>query len=146
MDNHILSRATKYLSKQRKRARWHKIISILAAIVVFGTTYALILPAITMEKTLICEEEEHTHTDAEQKVLLCQQEEGTEHTHTDECYQTEKVLACGKAEHTHTEECYKKVEGDPDADVETQSDWEDTIKQVELTGDWSEDVLAIANS
>lgn len=149
MDNHILSRATKYLSKQRKRARWHKIISILAAIVVFGTTYALILPAITMEKTLICEEEEHTHTDAcytEQKVLVCQQEEGTEHTHTDECYQTEKVLACGKAEHTHTEECYKKVEGDPDADVETQSDWEDTIKQVELTGDWSEDVLAIANS
>ena len=149
MDNHILSRATKYLSKQRKRARWHKIISILAAIVVFGTTYALILPAITMEKTLVCEEEEHTHTDAcytEQKVLVCQQEEGTEHTHTDECYQTEKVLACGKAEHTHTEECYKKVEGDPDADVETQSDWEDTIKQVELTGDWSEDVLAIANS
>lgn len=149
MDNHILSRATKYLSKQRKRARWHKIISILAAIVVFGTTYALILPAITMEKTLICEEEEHTHTDAcytEQKVLVCQQEEGTEHTHTDECYQTEKVLACGKAEHIHTEECYKKVEGDPDADVETQSDWEDTIKQVELTGDWSEDVLAIANS
>lgn len=150
MDNHILSRATKYLSKQRKRARWHKIISILAAIVVFGTTYALILPAITMEKTLVCEEEEHTHTDAcytEQKVLVCQQqEEGTEHTHTDECYQTEKVLACGKAEHTHTDECYKKVEGDPDADVETQSDWEDTIKQVELTGDWSEDVLAIANS
>lgn len=149
MDNHILSRATKYLSKQRKRARWHKIISILAAIVVFGTTYALILPAITMEKTLVCEAEEHTHTDAcytEQKILVCQQEEGTEHTHTDECYQTEKVLACGKAEHTHTEECYKKVEGDPDADVETQSDWEDTIKQVELTGDWSEDVLAIANS
>ena len=104
MDNRILSRATKYLSKQRKRARWHKIISILAAIVVFGTTYALILPAITMEKTIVCEKEEHIHTDncyKEQKVLVCQQEEGAEHTHTDQCYQTEKILACGKEDHTH---------------------------------------------
>ena len=149
MDNRILSRATKYLSKQRKRARWHKIISILAAIVVFGTTYALILPAITMEKTIVCEKEEHIHTDncyKEQKVLVCQQEEGAEHTHTDQCYQTEKILACGKEEHTHDDNCYQAVKGDPDADVETQSDWEKTLEQVSLSGDWSEDVLAVADS
>lgn len=149
MDNRILSRATKYLSKQRKRARWHKIISILAAIVVFGTTYALILPAITMEKTIVCEKEEHIHTDncyKEQKVLVCQQEEGAEHTHTDQCYQTEKILACGKEEHTHDDNCYQAVKGDPDADVEKQSDWEKTLEQVPLSGDWSEDVLAVADS
>ena len=39
--------AADYLAQNHRRRTWKKIISILACIVVFCTTYALILPAIT---------------------------------------------------------------------------------------------------
>jgi hypothetical protein len=40
--------------KHKRKGRWYRLMSILAAIVVFCTTYALILPAITMEKKTYC--------------------------------------------------------------------------------------------
>ena len=219
MDNNLLSRAARLLLDQRRRKYWKKIVSVLAVIVVFCTTYALILPAIPMEKKLICGQEEHIHTDecytenttlvcqveerpghthtdacyTDEQVLLCQQEEkaghthkaecyqgedelicgqeeseghthtaecyGTErvltcgqdaceaHTHTEDCYKTERILTCEKEEHTHTDDCYSAVtSGDPSADVESRSDWERTMKDVELTGNWSQDVVKIAES
>jgi len=39
-----------YLENHKKLSRWKKFVSVMAAIVVFVTTYALILPAITMDK------------------------------------------------------------------------------------------------
>ena len=39
-----------YLNNHKKLARWRKLVSLMAAIVVFVTTYALILPAITIDK------------------------------------------------------------------------------------------------
>lgn len=63
MDKKILTHASKCLAQKRKRMRWRKLVTILAAIVVFCTTYALILPAITLESKCICEKEEHKHTD-----------------------------------------------------------------------------------
>ena len=39
-----------YLENHRKLSRWKKVVSIMAALVVFVTTYALILPAITVDK------------------------------------------------------------------------------------------------
>ncbi|MGN0672794.1 MAG: Spy0128 family protein [Anaerovoracaceae bacterium] len=99
-------------NRKRKRIRF-RILFALACIVVFATTYALILPAITMEKE-VCGIEEHTHTercyevteDVTETKLVCTQE----HEHTDECYETvtipgEKTLVCGKTEHTHTVDC-----------------------------------------
>lgn len=50
----------KYKKNRLHRKRWHRAVTTLAAIVVFCTVYALILPAITMELT--CQQEEHTHT------------------------------------------------------------------------------------
>lgn len=200
MDNKILAWASGYLQEQRRRRKWHKVVQVLAAVVVFCTTYALILPAITLEhgpvcgqeehvhteecyteeRTLICgkeeteghfhteecyqaepvlicgqeESEEHTHTEecyqTEQR-LICGQEESEGHTHTEECYQTERLLSCGKEEHTHSADCYAETTetapvSDPAADVETQGDWERTLACVTLTGDWSEDLLAVAES
>lgn len=49
MEQGIFSRIAKYLSDKRRRGRWQKVVSVMAIIVVFVTTYALILPAITME-------------------------------------------------------------------------------------------------
>ena len=62
------------------------MILCLSCIVVFCTVYALILPAITLERKTVCGQEEHSHTE--------------------ECYSSDGQLTCGKTEHTHTESCY----------------------------------------
>ncbi len=59
---------------------------------------------------------------------------------TEERY--ESVLICGKEEHTHGLACHS----DPEADVESQEDWTDSVSGVELTGDWRSDVIAVAKS
>lgn len=46
------------LRGRRSRRRWGRIVSVLAAMVVFCTTYLLILPAITMERGAISVESE----------------------------------------------------------------------------------------
>lgn len=61
---------------------------VLAAIVAFCTTYALVLPALTWEYSLICEVPEHTHTEEcyeISEVPVCGLEENEEHSHTDSC-------------------------------------------------------------
>ena len=82
MKQDVLQNADQYMKERRRKKWWHKVVISLAAIVVFCTTYALILPAVTMEKQ--CDIPEHTHTDA--------------------CFQTEE-LTCGMEEHIHSEEC-----------------------------------------
>lgn len=62
------------------------MILCLSCVVVFCTVYALILPAITLERKTVCGQEEHSHTE--------------------ECYASDGQLTCGKTEHIHTESCY----------------------------------------
>lgn len=62
------------------------MILCLSCVVIFCTVYALILPAITLERKAVCGQEEHSHTE--------------------ECYSSDGQLTCGKTEHTHTESCY----------------------------------------
>lgn len=50
MRRNFLSEAQKYIAKNRRRRIWKDIVIVLACIVVFCTTYALILPAITVEQ------------------------------------------------------------------------------------------------
>lgn len=249
MKQDALQQTSKYAKAHQRKRRWYKAVSCLAAVVVFCTTYALIMPAITMEQdakcgipehvhdescyivvsephvhdescyelvgghahtddcytlqrgelicgqeereghhhtdacytettTLVCgleEDENHQHTAACYEItheLTCGLEESDGHQHTDECYAWEQVLTCGQEEsegqlvltcnleegevtttisdtpvcgleeHTHTLACYS----DPAADVETAQIWERAIKNVELTGDWREDVIAIAKT
>jgi len=103
----------KFLSRDRRRHRWRKVVRLLSGVVVFCTTYALILPAITMEKTY-CGLEAHTHgetcytqvTSRLRRELVCAAQP---HEHTEACYDLEKDLICGKADfvvHTHTDDCY----------------------------------------
>ena len=49
MTNELTSSAQKYEKVHRRKSIWHRVISILSAVTVFITTYAMILPAITME-------------------------------------------------------------------------------------------------
>lgn len=113
---------------QTKKAAWHKrwnkVIISLAAVAVFCTTYALILPAITMSTDVFCGMEEHEHTEAcYERQLICGLEENaaetkTEsvlvdagHIHDDSCYTVESVLICENTEegHEHSEACYEEV-------------------------------------
>lgn len=114
MQRNILSEAVKLNTAHRRRKRWYRMVSAMAAIVVFVTTYALILPAITMEKDTICGLEEHAHTDAcyyvpvleSGQVLQCAVEL---HSHTASCYAIDGTVACGEADfvlHEHDDLCY----------------------------------------
>lgn len=82
MDYELLRRAEKYRKRHRKRSVWKQIMSFLGCVVVFCTTYALILPAITQEvepPQSYCGQEAHVHTEscyvqvepAATKVLAC---------------------------------------------------------------------------
>lgn len=111
MDKLLLGDAERYTRAHRRKRRWYQVTTCLAAVVVFCTTYALILPAITLEKQ--CEIPEHTHTEdcytSERGDLICTQSTEPQHTHTEECYQETQALVCGMEEstgHTHGAECY----------------------------------------
>ena len=115
MQKSINAKMNEYETAHKKRHSWKKLVMTLAAIVVFCTTYALILPAITMEKSILCDKPEHTHGEScyeevvvpAGNVLICTQS----HEHTAGCYtfaeeHTERVLRCTVEEHTHTDACY----------------------------------------
>ncbi|MDD6046640.1 MAG: fibro-slime domain-containing protein [bacterium] len=73
--------------------------------------------------------------------MTCELPESEEHQHSALCYGT-WVLTCTQEEHTHTPICY----ADPTADLETAEMWEKTIANAKLTGEWRQDVLAIAET
>ena len=107
----MLQRAAKLNIERKRRLRRHRVVSMLAAIVVFRTTYALILPAITMEPTYFCGKEEHTHTDDCYGYITCETlicDAGL-HSHDGECLDENGYVACGKADyfiHSHNSYCY----------------------------------------
>lgn len=80
-----------YAVTHRRKKRWLTVVTCLAAAVVFCTTYALILPAITLEKEQV--------SDYSYEV----------HQHDVSCYDAEGNVICGYADyavHTHDENCY----------------------------------------
>ena len=97
-----------------------KLVTGLSAFVVFCTTYALILPAITLSANAdtFCEKEEHVHSPEcfRSEQPICGLEEGLAegHMHGPECYSTEQTLICPEFEdgefHTHDENCYQSEE------------------------------------
>ena len=129
MRQDAMETAEQYKKAHQRKNRWYKVVTCLAAVVVFCTTYALILPAITMETK--CDIPEHTHTDScytqvttvTKKVLVCNA--GEDHTHNEACYGTTE------APHTHTDECYSES-GELICNLPTESD--ETMGQTLLCG------------
>lgn len=109
MERGELPGAARALQRRHSRKTWQKVVMCLAAIVAFCTTYALILPAITLEQDKSCGKTAHTHTDAcyaTQSTLICDLPERPVHTHTEECYTAEQVPVCPE-DHEHTDGCYE---------------------------------------
>ena len=104
MRQDVLRNAEKYTKVHKRKRLRHRVVTVLAGVVAFCTTYVLILPAITLEKQ--CDIPEHTHTDAcfeavDTGTLTCTD---TAHVHTARCYGTWE-LVCGQEEHTHSQAC-----------------------------------------
>lgn len=111
----VLRDAEKYTKVHKRKRLRHRVVTVLAGVVVFCTTYALILPAITLEKQ--CDIPEHTHTDAcyaqmtsvEKRVPVCSAETLEIHRHTADCYDADGNPTCGYADfvvHSHDSTCY----------------------------------------
>ena len=111
----VLRDAEKYTKVHKRKRLRHRVVTVLAGVVVFCTTYALILPAITLEKQ--CDIPEHTHTDAcyaqvtsvEKRVPVCSAETLEIHRHTADCYDADGNPRCGYADfvvHSHDSRCY----------------------------------------
>ena len=112
--------------KQGERRRvWIKAVSILSCLVVFVTTYMLLLPAITMEKTAVCGIEAHQHDEScweTETKLTCGSKEEDGHRHTDDCFTTTRKLICTLEQHTHSELCFKNnKKGQPSCALEEHS-------------------------
>lgn len=116
MKHDALQSAEKYTRAHQRKKRWYRVVTGLACVVVFCTVYALILPAITMEKGA-CEIPEHTHseacytqvTSATRTEPVCTIESLNLHQHDDTCYDSEGNLTCGYADfvvHQHDSACY----------------------------------------
>ena len=119
MKNGLLQQATRFYQNWRRKQLWYRMVSGMACVVVFCTVYALILPAITMEKEPACGLEEHTHTEACYTVetvwpsteYLCSEESLSGHVHGEDCCDEDGDLICGYADfvvHTHDESCYDR--------------------------------------
>ena len=83
----------------------------------------------------------HQHTlecvDLTGAELICKEQESAEHQHNYLCYRSWKFLCQTKKE---------VPKSDPTADVETPAIWEKTFEDVKLTGAWTHDMLAIAQT
>ena len=117
MKNEELKKASGYIKTHQLQKRWQKVVTCLAAVVVFCTTYALILPAITLEKgqTLDCSYEVHQHEDScydAEGNVICGYADYVVHTHdADYCYDENSNLVCGLEEieeHVHGASCYEE--------------------------------------
>lgn len=123
--------------------RWKSVVSALSCVVVFCTTYALILPAITMENKAYCGYEEHTHNEeCYQMELICSVEDVvTEgHTHTESCYIEEQNLICSMqeteaAQTAETEESgTKEASETADAEETIESEVTEAAEKEEASG------------
>ena len=114
----VLRGAEKYTKVHKRKRLRHRVVTVLAGVVVFCTTYALILPAITLEKQ--CGIPEHTHTDAcyaqvtsvEKRAPVCSAETLEIHRHTADCYDADGNPTCGYADfvvHSHDSRCYDET-------------------------------------
>lgn len=114
----VLRDAEKYTKVHKRKRLRHRVVTVLAGVVVFCTTYALILPAITLEKQ--CDIPEHTHTDAcyaqvtsvEKRVPVCSAKTLEIHRHTADCYDVDGNPTCGYADfvvHSHDSRCYDET-------------------------------------
>jgi len=89
------------------------------------------------------EAEGHVHTEdclTQETELGCGQVCVPAHTHTEDCY--EALAQCPLEEHIHVESCYSDIT----ADLETEDDWEDSLREVAEETTTAKMLVAVARS
>ena len=150
----FLNKHKKFRVDSKKLAVAFIVFAVIVAIVVF---WWLKLVGITITGEAFCGMDEHIHssecygcqptcgytvktqTDALYEELRTDTD-ALGHLHSDECYG--KAPECILIQHVHTADCFP----DKTADVETVSDWLDTIRDVEITNNVSENLIRLAMS
>ena len=165
MRRSIWERIQEIINKHVIHGKWVRSVIALSCVVIFITTYVLVMPAVTLSGTPDCGQEEHRHTDdcyETQSEQICGLEEHThsddcydedgnlicgleEHVHNDGCYETEEVLTCGMEEHIHTSDCYNGADAE-EADSEDSSSSAGDAGEVESKTEQGEDVTDEVNS
>ena len=154
MRRSIWKRIEEILQKHVLHGKWVRAVIALACVVIYITTYVLIMPAVTLARATECGQEEHIHTEdcyETETELTCGQEEHAhtddcydeegnlicgmeEHVHDDSCYTSREVLVCGQEEHVHTEDCYAEeepVQEDIQEEAEEEEQEEFTVENEE---------------
>lgn len=122
MKRNLMRQIANFINEHRQKKRWYQVVTVLAAVVVFATTYSMILPAITMTNTATasnCATGSNASTSSANSVhtgsnalvptpsnailYRCGLEE---HMHDDDCYDADGKLICELEEHEHVAECY----------------------------------------
>ena len=100
----------KIATKHRRERLWQRVVGLLACLTVFCTTYALVLPAITMSEEFYCGYEEHPeHTeDCYGLVLTCGYAEDSAESGEGENVTDEDGAVSSEGAHEHTDECYEE--------------------------------------
>ncbi|MBQ9663309.1 MAG: Cna B-type domain-containing protein [Oscillospiraceae bacterium] len=114
------------------------------------------------ERELTCGMEEgegaHTHSDNCYEVtreLTCSKEVLPLHVHDTNCIKTveltkeeveEKPQATEDPASDDENDVPEKPESDPEADLETEDDWARLFEAVDLTGNWAEDLITVAET
>ena len=118
MEHDALQITEKYTKAHQRKKRWYRVVTGMACVVVFCTVYALILPAITLEKAG-CGIPEHAHTQecytqvtsVQKTVPVCNEDMLALHRHTSDCYDVDGNQICGYSDfivHEHDASCYDK--------------------------------------
>ena len=116
-----------YVKRNQYRRIWKKFVQVVACFVVFCTTYALILPAITLEKGTFCGIEDHEHVASCYEPVPSSAVKTADpviHTHNEFCVDRSGQRICPLAEleeHRHSEACYALAEVETEPTAATQS-------------------------
>lgn len=144
MKNGLLKVANKLNKNHKQKKWWQRTVRVMGTMVVFCTTYALILPAITMEQKTLCGLEAHEHVEScyiqqPVSVFTCGPEEGVTvvHSHDTICYDGQGTLICTLpevVEHTHDDGCYSLAEHATCGYAHVHSDACVTVRRVQICG------------
>lgn len=122
MDGNLSTQVARCIDVHQRKRRGRQALTVLGAIVVFCTVYALMMPAVTMSNQVICGMEAHVHSEdcwtvelsGPRPELVCDAMDYRGvviHQHNSFCCDEYGELICTLPEvelHVHSEECYRE--------------------------------------
>ncbi|MCD8084125.1 MAG: hypothetical protein LUE86_11610 [Clostridiales bacterium] len=151
MGDRVIRKIMEYLKAHRLKRNWQMVLTSLAAVVVFCTTYALILPAITLDRPRTATASNAGNKAEEKRATPTNVAAST--TTNDDDPEAEVDLIFDLDYDMATRRFLTKSSRDLGVDVDMGvpewmlSDWDDVPDfDGELTGIWSDDLLAVAES